>query len=338
MPQLTAKEIGPIGYGMMGLSMKPDQAFEALDAALEQGCNFWNGGEFYGPPDNNSLVLLEKYLAARPAGTADRIVLSVKGCFSHATMSADGSPEGVRRSIDGCLAQLQGRKTRIDIFQCARRDPNVPLEVTLGVIENEYVKTGKVGGIGLSEVRAETIHEAVKVATIAAVEVELSLWCTDILTNGVAAACAQYGIPIVAYSPVGRGLLTGQYQSWEDVEKAAATNPLVSMSPRFNKDNFATNLELVQSVKAMADARGCTPAQLAINWTRALPRFSASLKQKLPAGSVVVPIPGASSPGRVAENARLVELSEGEMKQIDDILDRFTPAGARYPSSVPTNT
>lgn len=154
----------------------------------------------------------------------------------------------------------------------------------------------------------------------------------------MAAACAQYGIPIVAYSPVGRGLLTGQYQSWEDVEKAAATNPLVSMSPRFNKDNFATNLELVQSVKAMADARGCTPAQLAINWTRALPRFSASLKQKLPAGSVVVPIPGASSPGRVAENARLVELSEGEMKQIDDILDRFTPAGARYPSSVPTNT
>ncbi|KAK8062266.1 aldo/keto reductase [Apiospora hydei] len=338
MPQIAGKEIGPIGYGMMGLFVKPDQAFEALDAALERGCNFWNGGEFYGPPDNNSLVLLEKYLAARPEGTADKIVLSVKGCFSHATMSADGSPEGVRRSIDGCLAQLRGRKTKIDIFQCARRDPKVPLEVTLGVIEEEYVKTGKVGGIGLSEVSAATIHEAVKVATIAAVEVELSLWSTDILTNGIAAACAQYGIPIVAYSPVGRGLLTGQYQSWADVEKAAETNPLVRMSPRFAKEHFETNLELVRRVRDIAEAKGCTPAQLAINWTRALPRFSSSLKQAMPEGAVVVPIPGSSAPGRVVGNATLVELTEDEMRRIDEVLDQFVPAGPRYPSSVPINT
>ncbi|KAK7993404.1 dead deah box protein [Apiospora arundinis] len=348
MPQIAGKEIGPIGYGMMGFGMKPmmglpldtAQAFEALDAALASGCNFWNGGEFYGPPDNNSLVLLEKYLAARPEGTADKIVLSVKGCFSHATMSADGSPEGVRRSIDGCLAQLKGRKSKIDIFQCARRDPNVPLEVTLGVIENEYVKTGKVGGIGLSEVRAETIHEAVKVATIAAVEVELSLWSTEILTNGVAEACAQYGIPIVAYSPVGRGFLTGQFQTWEDVEKAAATNPAVRMSPRFAKENFDNNLALVRRVQAIVDAKGggCTPAQLAINWTRVLPRLSASLKHKMPSGAIVVPIPGSSAPERVIENAALVDLSEDEMKQIDDILDKFVPAGGRYPSSVPINT
>lgn len=99
----------------------------------------------------------------------------MKGCFSVATRTVDCSPKAIRRSIDGCLAQLKGRKTKIDIYQCARRDPNIPLEVALGVIENEYVKTGKVGGIGLSEVRAETIHEAVKIATIAAVEVELSL-------------------------------------------------------------------------------------------------------------------------------------------------------------------
>ncbi|KAK8063344.1 aldo/keto reductase [Apiospora saccharicola] len=338
MPQITGKEIGPIGYGMMGLAIKPDQTFEALDAALEQGCNFWNGGEFYGPPDGNSLALLEKYLAARPEGTADKIVLSVKGCFSVATRTVDGSPEAIRRSIDGCLAQLKGRKTKIDIYQCARRDPNVPLEVALGVIENEYVKTGKVGGIGLSEVRAETIHEAVKIATIAAVEVELSLWSTEILDNGVASACAQYGIPIVAYSPVGRGLLSGQYQSWADVEKAAETNPMMNMSPRFAKENFDTNLELLHRVKTIADAKGCTPAQLAINWTRVLSQFSSSLKKALPAGAIVVPIPGSTAPERVVENSKLIDLSEDEMKQIDEVLDKFVRAGDRYPSSIPTNT
>ncbi|KAK8079193.1 hypothetical protein PG994_003000 [Apiospora phragmitis] len=305
MPQIAGEKIGPIGYGMMGLAMKPDQAFEALDAALERGCNFWNGGEFYGPPDGNSLVLLEQYLAARPGDRGPHRAVGQGLLLAR----HHGGRRGFAAASTGCLAQLKGRKSKIDIFQCARRDPNVPLEVTLGVIENEYVKTGKVGGIGLSEVRAETIHEAVKVATIAAVEVELSLWSTDILTNGVAAACAQYGIPIVAYSPVGRGLLTGQYQSWADVEKAAATNPLVRMSPRFAQENFETNLELVRRVQAIADAKGCTPAQLAINWTRALPRFSSSLKQTMPAGAVVVPIPGASAPERVIENAALVELA-----------------------------
>lgn len=154
----------------------------------------------------------------------------------------------------------------------------------------------------------------------------------------MAAACAQYGIPIVAYSPVGRGLLSGQYQSWADVEKAAETSPMVKMSPRFAKENFDTNLELVHRVKTIADAKGCTPAQLAINWTRALPQFSSSLKQSMPAGAVVVPIPGSSAPERVVENSFMIELSEDEMKQIDEVLDKFVPAGDRYPSSVPINT
>lgn len=132
--------------------------------------------------------------------------------------------------------------------------------------------------------------------------------------------------------------LSGQYQSWADVEKAAETNPLVKMSPRFAKENFDTNLELLHRVQTIADTKGCTPAQLAINWTRALPQFSSSLKLGLPAGAIVVPIPGSSAPKSVVENSAIIELSEDEMKQIDDVLDKFERAGDRYPSSVPTNT
>lgn len=113
-------------------------------------------------------------------------------------MSPDGSPEGVRRSIDNCLSLLKGKKT-IDIFECARVDHNVPLEVTLKTMEEEYVKTGKIGGIALSEVSAATIEKAVKITKIVAVEVELSLWSTDPLSNGIAASCAKHNIPLVAY-------------------------------------------------------------------------------------------------------------------------------------------
>ena len=178
MPQILGKNVGPTGFGMMGLTAKrppaPEaQALATLEAALRVGSNFWNGGEFYGTPDANSLVLLEKYFAQHPED-ADKVVLSIKGAFNHATMGADGSPDAIRQSIDGCLAQLQGRK-KIDIFECARRDPNVPFALSLGTIDKEYVQTGKVGGVGLSEVCADTIHEAVRHTKIAAVEVELSL-------------------------------------------------------------------------------------------------------------------------------------------------------------------
>ncbi len=175
-----------------------------MRAALKSGCNFWNGGDFYGTPTYNSLVLLERYFEKYPED-ADKVVLSVKGAVNAETRSPDGSPEGVRRSVDGILKQLKGRK-KLDIFECARRDPNTPLAVTFGVLQKEYIDTGKLGGISLSEVSAATIHEAAKIAKIVAVEVELSLWTTDVLNNGVAAACAEHDIPLVAYSPVGRGV------------------------------------------------------------------------------------------------------------------------------------
>lgn len=150
-----------------------EQAFEAMKAALNNGMNFWNGGEFYGTAEYNSLTLLEKYFEKYPED-ADKVVLSIKGAAGSHGSGPDASPEAVRKSVDNCLKLLNGRK-KLDIFECARRDPNTPLEVTFGVLEKEYVQTGKIGGISLSEVKASTIHEAVKVAKIVAVEVELSL-------------------------------------------------------------------------------------------------------------------------------------------------------------------
>ncbi|KAK2027109.1 aldo/keto reductase [Colletotrichum zoysiae] len=328
MPQLNGQEVGQIGYGLMGLTWRPqpcseEQAFEAMRAALKNGCNFWNGGEFYGTPEYNSSVLLERYFAKYPED-ADKVVLSMKGGL-RANLRPDGSPEGIRRSLDNIIGQLKGRK-KVDIFECARRDKNTPLEVTFGVIQKEYIDTGKVGGICLSEVSAATIHEAVKHAKIVGVEVELSLFSTDILSNGVATACAQYGIPIIAYSPVGRGMLTGQLKTLDDIPQGDMRRHM----PRFQPDTFGINIKLVEQVEELARKKGVTPAQLAIGWTMALSRR--------PGMPEIIPIPGATTAERVNENAKLVELTDEEMGEIDATLAKFEVVGGRYPDGAPVNT
>ena len=171
-----------------------EQAFAAMHTALEAGCNFWNGGEFYGPPERNSLVLLNKYYAKYPED-ASKVVLNIKGGLGP-SMVPDGSPESVRRSVETCLKQL-GPRGKIDMFECARRDPNTPIDVTMRALE-ELVKEGKIGGVALSEVSANTIREAAKVTKIVAVEIELSLFSTDVLTNGIAQTCAELKIPMIA--------------------------------------------------------------------------------------------------------------------------------------------
>ena len=206
MTELVDQKIGPIGLGLMGLTWRAgpappqEQAFETMRVALKNGgmtpnafpstpsfspatdltnsflfptVNFWNGGDFYGGPDYNSLVLLERYFEKYPED-ADNVVISIKGGLNPKTHQIDASPENTRYTLDSCLAQLKGRK-KLDIFEFGRNDPKVPLEVTFGVLQKEYIDTGKLGGISLSEVSAETIHEAVKYAKIVAVEVELSL-------------------------------------------------------------------------------------------------------------------------------------------------------------------
>ena len=165
-----------------------------MRSALSSGCNFWNGGEFYGTPESNSLTLLHDYFARYPED-ADKVVLNIKGAMGPG-MKPDGSPEYVRKSVENCLRML-GKRGKIDMFECARRDPTVPLEKTLKALA-ELVDEGKIGGVALSEVNANTIRESAKITKIVAVEVELSLWSTEPLTNGIAEACAELDIPIIA--------------------------------------------------------------------------------------------------------------------------------------------
>lgn len=162
---------------LQGFTWRPnpiptEEAIKVLKAALDNGVNLWNGADFYGPPDNNSLTLLEKYFAKYPED-ADKVVLSIKGASGNG-MQPDGSPEGVRKSLDAAIAQLNGRK-KIDLFEPGRIDPKTPLDVTFKVLE-EYVQSGKIGGIGLSEVKASTIQAVSKLTKIESVEVELSLY------------------------------------------------------------------------------------------------------------------------------------------------------------------
>ncbi|KAL6403448.1 hypothetical protein AUP68_12795 [Ilyonectria robusta] len=304
MVQILGKEVGNLGYGLMGLTWRPvppplDQALEAMHTALEKGCTVWNAGEFYGTPEYNSMTVLKHYFTKYPED-ADKVTLFIKGGVVPGQFSLDGSPEGVRRSLDNIIAQLGGTK-KIDGFAYARRDPSVSLEVTLGVIQKEYIDTGKIGGVYVSECSAETIHEASKHAKIIAAEVELSMFSPDILNNGVAAACAQYDIPILAYSPIGRGA-----------------------------EALEHNLKLVNQVKAQAEKKGCTPAQLALAWLRGL--------SNSPGLPTVIPIPGATTKARVEENAVVIELSEEEMKTINDIVHSFEVSGTRYPQGAPTET
>jgi pyridoxine 4-dehydrogenase len=181
-----------------------EQALATMKAAVENGLTMWNGGEFYGTPEYNSMTIIKHYFTKYPED-ADKVFLAIKGGVNLEALRPDGSPENIRRSLDNILAQLDGKK-KVDAFCCARRDPSTPLDVTFGVIQREYIDTGKIGAIMLSECGVNTIKEAVKVAKIVAAEVELSLFTPDILKNGIAAALKEHDIPIIAYSPIGKGV------------------------------------------------------------------------------------------------------------------------------------
>ncbi|KAJ3055176.1 Pyridoxine 4-dehydrogenase [Rhizophlyctis rosea] len=320
-PSLLGKPVGRTGFGLMGLTwaqqQTPDeQAFATMDAALATGSNFWNGGEFYGSPTPTlNLSLINRYFTQNPEA-ASKVILSIKGGVNLSTFKPDGSPDGIRRSIDNILSHLDGKKF-LDIFECARVDTSTPIETTISAIA-EYVKAGKVGGIGLSESSASTIRKAHAIHPIAAVEVEFSLFSTEILTNGVASTCAELGIPIVAYSPVGRGFLTGQIKTLSDIPEGDMRRNF----ERFYPENFDKNIQLVHEIEEVARRKGVTPAQLALSWVR-----YQSGRDGMP---VIVPIPGTTKKERVEENAKEVELSKEDMKEIDGLLKSFTVVGGRY--------
>ncbi|KAI5461575.1 putative aldo/keto reductase [Mariannaea sp. PMI_226] len=329
MPQVIDKEVGPIGYGLMGFTWRPvptpmNQAIEALKAALNNGLTLWNGAEFYGTPDCNSMTLLKTYFSKYPED-ADKVTLVIKGGMDLDTHKPDGSPEGTRRSLDNIINSLGGTK-KLDGFAPSRRDPNTPLSVTYSVIQQEYINTGKLGALYLSECSAETIHEASKLATIGAAEVEMSMFSPDILTNGVVKACAQHNIPILAYAPIGRGMLTGRFKEVSDLKDRGV---MVNF-PRFQPDAFEHNLKLVRQVEEIAKDKGCTPAQLAISWVR--------MHSNRPGLPTIIPIPGATAASRVVENAQVVDMTEEEFQRLTVLVRIFDTAGGRYPDSVPSNT
>ncbi|KAG7146411.1 Pyridoxal reductase like protein [Verticillium longisporum] len=344
--------------------LSDDQAFGVLDAAIDAGANYWNGGDFYGPPHNNSLALLSRFFEKRPeaagkvvlniksgiavlpaftpTGSPDEVAASIDKClqqlgprgtideFEIARVDADsgiavlpaftptGSPDEVAASINKCLQKLGPRGT-IDEFEIARVDANVPYEHSLRPIVDAAAK-GRIGGVSVSEVSANTIRRAAKVTKISSVEIELSLWETDALTNGITDVCAELDIPIVAYSPLGRGLLTGAIRSPADIPDGDFRKVL----PRYQPGNFEVNLKLADKVTEFAARKRCTAAQVAIAWLLAIARR--------PGMPTIIPIPGSSSSERVRENcaAAAVELSEADIAEINDILAQFRPAGERY--------
>lgn len=321
MSTISGKPVGEVGFGMMNLTWRetpiPDeQAFATLRAALAAGANMWNGADFYGPPDASSLQLLNRYFSRYPKD-ADKVVLSIKGGVNQTTHKIDGKEANVRRCIENALKILDGRK-KIDIWAMARQDPEAPLEETLGAAA-EYVRSGQIGGIGISEVTAEQIKANAKVHPIAAVEVELSLHTPDILNNGVAATCGSLNIPIVAYSPLGRGLLTGLISKKTDLDTTDIRHAL----PRFSEDNINKNAKVAEELQKFAKAKGATPAQIAIAW--------AKLWTGRDGLGPIIPIPGSTTPERATENCKTLTLAEAEFNELEDLRRQSQVVGARYP-------
>jgi pyridoxine 4-dehydrogenase len=260
---------------------------------------------------------MNRYFAVYPEDV-DKVVLSIKsGIVDMRTFTIDSSPEAMRTSVARANEILGGRK-KIDLFGPARVDKKTPIEDTVAAL-TELVRAGDIGGIQLSEVSADTIRRASSVATIHMVEQEVSLWADEIFHNGVASACANLGIVVVAHTPLGAGMLTGKIKTPDDLP----ANDHHRHFPRFQPDNLAKNVELVAELERLATTKGCTTAQLALCWIKAK-----GMQSGMP---VIVPVFGVSSEARIVENVVEVTLDSEDLVEIDTLLSRFEVAGARYP-------
>ncbi|KAI1332533.1 NADP-dependent oxidoreductase domain-containing protein [Xylariaceae sp. FL0255] len=317
--KIVGKNVNPIGFGMMSLGLpreeplSVEQKLELIKAAVDAGGNFLNGSEFYGEDlRDNSLSLLNLFFQKHPE-YVDKVVIGIKGGMTVNPRATDNTPEYTRKSIENCL-DLIGDKGKIDMWEMARRATQKEYIQSLRVID-EYVKLGKIGGVTLSEVNAKTIRQASKVVKVVGVEIELSLFYTNALHDGIVAACAELDIPIFAYSPLGRGFLAGKADKPEQLYKA------FQGIPRFQKGNWEANMRLVEAVRKWAAKKGCTPAQFSINWLAAL--------SKRPGMPRIIPIPGAGSMNRVKENIHVVDLTDEDMDEVDSFLKTFVPSGER---------
>ena len=320
-----------IGFGLMGMSafykhnQDPEEAekqhLEVLTRAADMGETFWDTSDMYGPYTNEELIGRWFKLTGRRKeiflATKFGVVVNADG-----SRGARGDREYIRQSIEGSLKRLQ--TDYVDLYYQHRVDPNTRIEDTVAAMA-ELIKEGKVRHIGLSECSSKTLRRAYKVHPIAAVQIEYSLFTLDIEKEeiGLKKTCEELGVAIVAYSPLNRGLLTGQIKKRSDLLEGDVRLYL----PRFSEENFPKNLELVEAVKKIAEKKGCTPSQLALAWLS---------KQ----GPTVIPNPGTRQIKYLEENvgALKVELSDEESKQIRELAENIEIKGERYPPALLAQT
>ncbi|QPG75119.1 hypothetical protein FOA43_002462 [Brettanomyces nanus] len=322
MSYVTVK--GPTGYGLMSLTWRPtplsqQQCFDVINYALDQGVTFFNSGEFYGNNDDKvaGLKLLKAYFEKYPENRA-RMTICVKGSCRLDTMMPDNSKEYLVESVENICSFFPDGK--LDLFEPARLDLVHPIEETITNLVS-LVNSGKIGGIALSEVSADSIRRAYKVFPhISYVEEEFSMMSTTILHDGVNDACRDLGIPIVAYSPLGRGYLTGTVKSMSDIPQGDIRRYL----GRFNSDEILkANFSLVELVGKMAKKKNVTEAQIALAWIRKHNQFPEKY-------ATYIPIPSASTVLRMKENLEVIELTDEEFDELNKGIEGIEVKGWRY--------